>query len=140
MFFLLYQGLRWHSHRLIIFHPSFFNAVTAFISLAMVPFVLFSHHSVLVFGLNKITLYKTGGFGAALAYSRKIYRGLSAAFGINYTLNRTALVNKQSINVIAGTKISDSLFGINRHSIDWQYINKSVLLANLELYYAFKKV
>ena len=90
-------------------------------------------------GLNKITLYKTGGFGAALAYSHKIYRGMSAAFGINYTLNRTALVNKQSINVIAGTKISDSLYGINRHSVDWQYINKSMLLANLELYYAFKK-
>jgi hypothetical protein len=51
--FLIFAGLRLHSHRLIIFQPSFFNAVTAFASLAILPFILFSHHSVLVLGTTK---------------------------------------------------------------------------------------
>ena len=47
------RGLRLHSHKLIIFQPSFFNALAAFTSLAMLPFILFSHHSVLVLGTTK---------------------------------------------------------------------------------------
>src|ERR1035437_2429234 len=42
-----------HSHKLIIFQPSFFSALAAFASLAMLPFILFNHQLVLVFGTTK---------------------------------------------------------------------------------------
>src|ERR1035437_4505425 len=42
-----------HSHKLIIFQPSFFKALAAFASLAMLPLILFNHQSVLVFSTTK---------------------------------------------------------------------------------------
>ena len=39
-----------HPQRVIIFQPSFFYAVMALLSLAMLRFILFSHQSVLVLG------------------------------------------------------------------------------------------
>jgi hypothetical protein len=88
---------------------------------------------------SRKSLYKTGGFGGTISYSHKIYKRWSGAVGINYTLNRTALIDKQGINTYIRVKMSDSLYRIDRHSFDWQYINKSILSARLELYYDFKK-
>jgi hypothetical protein len=50
-----FPGFRSHSHKWIIFQPSFFKASTAFVSLAMLEFILSSHHSVLFFGYYKIS-------------------------------------------------------------------------------------
>ena len=91
-------------------------------------------------GINETFLYKTGGFGAGLSYSYEINKNLTAALGIDYTLNRTALLNKQTRNAITGHIISDSLYGINRQSSDWSYINKNMLATKLELYYTLKKI
>ncbi|MEO8414945.1 MAG: hypothetical protein ABI472_14855 [Ginsengibacter sp.] len=90
--------------------------------------------------INRKSLYKTAGFGGTLLYSYQFYQRWSVALGINYTFNRTALLDLQSINAFTGEKLSDSLYGINRHSVDWQYINKNMLAANLELRYSFKKL
>jgi len=88
---------------------------------------------------SRKSLYKTGGFGGTISYSHKIYNRWFGAVGINYTLNRTALIDKQGINTYTRIKMSDSLYRIDRRSLDWQYINKSMLSARLELYYDFKK-
>ncbi len=47
------EGFNLHSHMVMIFHPSFFNALTALASLALLVLILFSHHSVLVLGTTK---------------------------------------------------------------------------------------
>lgn len=48
-----FAGFRLHSQMVIIFQPSFFNAFKALVSLAMLPFILLSHQSVLVLGTTK---------------------------------------------------------------------------------------
>ena len=47
-------GFKAHSHTLMIFHPSFFNAFKDLASLAMLVLILLSHHSVLVLGTTKV--------------------------------------------------------------------------------------
>src|SRR5258705_6563752 len=51
--FSTFADFKSHSQRLIIRQPSFLNALTVFVSLAMLEFILFSHHSVLVLGTTK---------------------------------------------------------------------------------------
>src|SRR6266487_1552113 len=46
-------GLNSHSQRIIILQPSFCKACKAFASLALLEFILVSHHSVLVLGTTK---------------------------------------------------------------------------------------
>ena len=91
-------------------------------------------------GVNKVSLYKISGFGGTIAWNYKINNHWAASLGINYMLNRTALLDKQSTNIYTGNVISDSLYGINRHSNDWNYINKSMLAARVELFYVFNKL
>jgi hypothetical protein len=51
--FSAFADFKLHSQTVIIFQPSFLNAFTAFISLALLVFILFSHQVVLVFGTTK---------------------------------------------------------------------------------------
>lgn len=90
-------------------------------------------------GVNTTSLYKIGGFGGTIAWGYEINKHWGTSLGINYVLNRTALLDKQSRNFYTGNITGDSLYKIDRYSADWQYINKSMLAARLELYYIFKK-
>ena len=51
--FSIFADFKWHSQRWIIRQPCFFKAFMAFISLAMLEFILLSHQSVLVLGTTK---------------------------------------------------------------------------------------
>ena len=90
-------------------------------------------------GVSKTNLSKIGGFGGIITWSYEISRHWAASLGINYTLNRSALLDKQSTNFYTGNIISDSLYTIDTHSPDWRYINRSMLATHLEVYYIFKK-
>ena len=85
------------------------------------------------------SLYKVSGFGGTLSYSHKIYKQFSAALGINYTLNTTGLLDRQSINTYTRAKIRDSLFRIDKYFLEWQYINKTRLSLVPELLYDYKR-
>ncbi len=43
-------GFTAHSQATMIFHPSFFKALSAFVLFKMLPLILFNHQSVLVLG------------------------------------------------------------------------------------------
>ncbi len=89
-------------------------------------------------GITKIYLYKTDGVGGSVAWSYAINNKWAASIGMNFISNKAALLSKQGGNIYIGNS-SDSLYGIRRSSIDWQYINKGRLTADAAFYYTFKK-
>src|ERR1035437_3789086 len=103
---LILFGLSEHSHKLIIFQPSFFSALAAFASLAMLPFIFLSHHSVLVLGTTKYLQFlcpcqKQPCTKITVLYFGRTISGLPGRL-LSWSLKRNPLACKNFLTSIAG--------------------------------------
>lgn len=87
--------------------------------------------------VHKISLSKISGLGLNIEYSHKIANWF-AGIGINYSINKKALLYEQQID--RGMVSADSLYSINNTAADWQYVYRSKTYASLVLYHTHNKI
>ncbi len=87
--------------------------------------------------VHKISLSKISGLGLNIEYSHKIANWF-AGIGINYSINKKALLYEQQID--RGMVSADSLYSINKTAADWQYVYRSKTYASLVLYHTHNKI
>ena len=88
---------------------------------------------------NKVVI-KTNNITLGVQYNYRIDDRWSIGTGLNLHWQYSALVNQQTIRLQDGSLLSDSLYGINKSSTDWQYFKPSIISARVEVLYSFKKL
>jgi hypothetical protein len=83
---------------------------------------------------NKTTyLHKTFGWGVGIQYNYAITPSFIIGAGVEYNFQSKALLHEKTTIQYAGQIVSDSLYGIQKSSDGWDYLNSGFLSGKFEV-------